>query len=172
MIPTHERFASQQQNNFRPFSVQQGLARPATTMTAVNGSQQAPYPSLMVGKDNKLVRSMLINDANKHDIPVFTQIPFQRPPAFDPHSQMVKPETHYIPGYHPFNQRLPPEQTHIRTNVAQPPISPVSPVYPVGQFELPVSRPLPNHQPNFKKPAARISAEQPAMPIQTLGMGQ
>jgi hypothetical protein len=35
MIPTHERFISQPTGNFRPYSIQDGIMRPATT-TAIS----------------------------------------------------------------------------------------------------------------------------------------
>jgi hypothetical protein len=110
---------------------------------------------MMSGKD-KLIRSLLVSDVNKQDIPEFTQSPFQKPQFVDFHKMIVKPETNYIPGYHPLGQKIP-EVQHVKNLTIQ---SPVSPVYAVGGgfFDVPPNVPSsrPIVVPSFKKPTARV----------------
>lgn len=74
----------QQQATFRPFSIQEGMVRPATT-----ASMLGPYSEQT--RDHKLVRSLLMTDVNKQEGPHFTQMPFQKPQLFDHNSQIPKP---------------------------------------------------------------------------------
>jgi len=71
--------------------MQEGVMRPGTTATAVSPfSQQIPFPNQQSISKDKLVRSLLMTDVNKQEVPTFTQLPFQKSsPFFE--QQILKP---------------------------------------------------------------------------------